>query len=332
MIYVINDNDDPFFNHAAEEYLMNNFDEEVFMLWRNRQSILIGKNQNIVSEINQEYIKENNMIVVRRLSGGGAVYNDLGNINFTFITSRDYIGAKIKNGFEKFASPVVNALKSLGVDAVFTGRNDIVVDGKKISGNAQYFGKHRVLHHGTLLYDCDMSKLSSALRSRTIKFVDKSVKSISSRVTNISYHMKEKMSLFEFKDYLQEYIMKTYGIDNVYEFNEKDIVAINDIAKSRFATWEWNYGRNPDYKYKNSVKYPCGVIEYYLKVENGEIEDISIYGDFFGEKNIRDLEKVLVGLKCDKKVIEPVLNKIDIDDYIHGITVDEFISGLMDIK
>ncbi|MEY8304398.1 lipoate--protein ligase [Anaerosalibacter bizertensis] len=331
MIYVINNNNDPFFNHAVEEYLMNNFDEEIFMLWINKPSILIGRNQNTISEINIDYIEENGIIVVRRLSGGGAVYNDLGNINFTFITYRDNSKAQVKNGFEKFALPVVNALKSLGINAEFTGRNDITIDGKKFSGNAQHFGKDKLLHHGTLLYDCDMSKLSLALKSKPIKFVDKSVKSTSARVTNIYPYMKEKMSLHSFKDYLQEYIIKTYNIKNIYEFNEEDLYEIDKIVKNRFSTWEWNYGRSPDYKYKNFVKYPSGVIEYYLEVENGEIKSISIYGDYFGEKNIQDVEKALIGVRHNRKEIELVLNKINLDQYIHGITINEFIDGLMDI-
>lgn len=332
MIYVINNSNDPFFNHAAEEYLIDNFDEEVFMLWINKPSILIGRNQNTVSEINLDYVEENGIIVVRRLSGGGTVYNDLGNMNFTFITSRDTTKPQVKNKFEKFALPVVKALRSLDVNAEFTGRNDIAIDGKKISGNAQYFSKDKLLHHGTLLYDCDISKLSLALKSRPIKFVDKSIKSTGARVTNISHHMKKKMSLSEFRNYLQEYIIKTYDIKTIYEFNKKDLYEINKIAKNRFATWEWNYGRSPNYKYKNSVKYPSGVIEYHLEVENGKIENISIYGDFFGEKNIQDLEKILIGVRHSAKDIEITLHKIDIEDYIYGILIKEFIDGLMNIE
>lgn len=329
MIYVINNSNDPFFNHAAEEYLMNNFDNEVFMLWVNKPSILIGRNQNTISEINLDYVKESDIAVVRRLSGGGTVYNDFGNINFTFITYRD-LG--VKNGFEKFALPIVEALRSLGIDAQFTGRNDITIEGKKVSGNAQYYKRDKLLHHGTLLYNADITKLSLALKSKSIKFVDKSVKSVNSRVTNIAKYMKESMDLLVFKEYLKAYVMKTYNIETVYEFSDKDLKEIHRIAKNRFETWEWNYGKSPNYKYLNSVKYPSGVIEYYLDVENGKISNVSIYGDFFGEKNIAELEERLLGVKYNMKDLQDRLQNVNIDEYILGISVEEFIKGLLGVK
>lgn len=332
MIYVINNSNDPFFNHAAEEYLMNNFDEEIFMLWINKPSILIGRNQNTISEINLDYVEENHITVVRRLSGGGTVYNDLGNMNFTFITYRNSLETKVKNGFEKFALPVINALKSLGANAEFTGRNDIVIGGKKFSGNAQYSQKDKLLHHGTLLYNCDMSKLSLALKSKPIKFVDKSVKSVGARVTNIIEHIDEKMDLLEFREYLKNYVIKTHGIETIYEFNEKDLKEIDKIVKNRFETWGWNYGKSPNYRYTNSRKYPSGVVEYHLEVESGQIENISIYGDFFGEKSIKELEEKLIGVKHNINDLEAVLNTIYINDYIHGLSAKEFIEGLLDIE
>ena len=332
MIYVINNRDNPFFNHGAEEYLMNNFDEEIFMLWINKPSILIGRNQNTLSEINLDYIKKNNILVVRRLSGGGAVYNDLGNINFSFITYRNSSDTQGKNGFEKFALPVINALQALGINAVFTGRNDITIGNKKISGNAQCFQKDKLLHHGTLLYNCDMSKLSLALKSKPVKFSDKSIKSVGARVTNIADHMKEEMTLFEFKEYLKSYVIETHNIQRIYEFNDKDLEEINKIARERFETWEWNYGKSPNYRYINSVKYSSGVVEYHLNVEKGQIVSISIYGDFFGEKNIRELEDKLIGVNHNMQDLQNAMSEINIDNYIGGLSDKEFIQGLLDIE
>ena len=331
MIYVLNNNDSCFFNHAAEEYLMNNFDDEVFMLWINKPSILIGRNQNTISEVNSDYIRENGIEVVRRLSGGGAVYNDHGNMNFTFISKRDKTKGQIKDGFEKFALPVINGLQSLGVDAVFTGRNDIVIDGKKFSGNAQYFQKEKMLHHGTLLFDCDMSKLSLALKSKPIKFIGKSVKSVGSRVTNILPHLEKPMSLDEFREYLKNYIMDTHDIEDVYEFNKTDLDEIEKIANDRFKKWEWNYGKFAKYRYENAVKYPSGVIEYNLDVEEGIINRISIFGDFFGEGDIRELELLLVGMRHSMLELEEGLKDIKIENYIKGISTKQFIDGLLDI-
>lgn len=332
MIYVINNDDSCFFNHAAEEYLMNNFDDEIFMLWINKPSILIGRNQNTISEINLDYIKDNGIEVVRRLSGGGTVYNDLGNMNFTFITNRNSSDPQVKNGFQKFALPVINALQSLGVNAVFTGRNDIVIDDKKFSGNAQYFQKDKLLHHGTLLFDCDMSKLSLALKSKPIKFKDKSVKSVGSRVTNILPNLDNPMTLQEFRGYLKDYIINTHSIETIYEFDEKDIEEIDKIVKERFETWEWNYGKSPEYIYENAVKYSGGVVEYNLNVEDGIIKEISIYGDFFGEKNIKDIELALTGVKHNAYELEEILKSINLEDYIRGVSNKEFIEGLLDIK
>lgn len=331
MIYVLNNNDSCFFNHAAEEYLMNNFDDEVFMLWINKPSILIGRNQNTISEVNSDYIREKGIEVVRRLSGGGAVYNDHGNMNFTFISKRDKTKGQIKDGFEKFALPVINGLQSLGVDAVFTGRNDIVIDGKKFSGNAQYFQKEKMLHHGTLLFDCDMSKLSLALKSKPIKFVGKSVKSVGSRVTNILPHLEKPMSLDEFREYLKNYIMDSHDIEDVYEFSKTDLDEIEKIANDRFKKWEWNYGKFAKYRYENAVKYPSGVIEYNLDVEEGIINRISIFGDFFGEGDIRELELLLVGMRHSMLELEEGLKDVKIENYIKGISTKQFIDGLLDI-
>lgn len=332
MIYVINNSNDPFFNHAAEEYLMNNFDDEVFMLWINKPSILIGRNQNTVSEINLDYVKNNGIEVVRRLSGGGTVYNDLGNMNFTFITNRNPLEPQVKNGFEKFALPVINVLQSLGVNAIFTGRNDITIDDKKFSGNAQYFQKDKLLHHGTLLFDCDMSKLSLALKSKAVKFKDKGVKSVGARVTNILPHLKKPMTLEDFKEYLKNYIIDDHNIENIYEFSERDLKEINKIAKERFSTWEWNYGKSPEYRYENAVRYPSGVVEYNLNVEDGIIVDISIYGDFFGEENIKELELALIGTKHSMDELENQLKDINIDKHIKGLSNKEFIKGLLDME
>ncbi len=331
MIYVINKSNSCFFNHAAEEYLMKKFDDEVFMLWINKPSILIGRNQNTLSEINYDYIRDNKIDIVRRLSGGGAVYNDFGNMNFSFITHRDCENRQVKNGFEKFALPVISALQSLGVNAIFTGRNDIVIDGKKISGNAQYLQKDKLLHHGTLLFDCDMTGLSSALKSKALKIKDKGIKSIGGRVTNIRPHLKKDMTLEGFRDYLKNYIIDTHEIEKVIEFDKNAIEEIKKISKERFETWDWNYGKCPVYTYENSVKHPSGLIEYNLNVEESIIKDISIYGDFFGEKNIKELELALIGSRHQKEELENCLKNIDIGKYIKGLTVENLVGDLLEI-
>lgn len=332
LLYIMNNSSDPFFNHAVEEYIINNLDEEVFMLWINKPAILIGRNQNTMSEIEIDYVRDNEIEVVRRLSGGGTVYNDYGIMNFTFITYKS--SDPLNDGFEKFARPVIEALNSLGVKAEFTGRNDILIDGKKICGNAQYCTQDKILHHGTLLYNGNLEDLKYALKSREIKFVDKSVKSVGSRVTKIYDHIEDKsMDLLKFREYLKDYVMDIYNIDKVYNLSEEELVEIEKIADSRFRTWEWTYGKSPSYSYKNEIKYPnCGVVEYNLNIKNGKIDDISIYGDFFGEKNISELEESIKGNNFEIDCLKNCLSKVNLGDYIRNLSREDFLKGLMDIK
>lgn len=332
MIYIINDNNDPYFNHAAEEYVMKNFKDEAFILWINKPAILIGKNQNTISEINMDYVLDNNIEVVRRLSGGGTVYNDLGNMNYTFITYKNPNENKLENGFEKFALPVIKALQSLEVNAEFSGRNDVTIHGKKFSGTAQYSTKDKLLHHGTIMYDCDMSKLSKALKPKPLKFKDKSVKSVSSRVTNIAEHMKIQMTVEEFREYLKDFIIKYNNIEKIYTFTEKDLEEIERIADARFRSWDWNYGKSPLYHFENSVKYKSGIVEYHLNVENGIIEDVGINGDFFGTKDVEEIADSLKGVRHDKKLILESLAEINIGEFIAGLSNEEFADGLLDIE
>lgn len=315
MLYILNDSTDPFFNHALEEYVMNNFTDEAFILWQNRPSILIGRNQNTHSEINRSFVEEKGIDVVRRLSGGGTVFCDLGNFNFTFITNK---GSE-REGFETFARPVIEALNNLGVDAKFTGRNDITIDGKKISGNAQYHHGNRLLHHGTLLFNGNLAALKGALISKPLKFKDKSVKSVASRVTNIHPHLKEPMSVEAFKDYLKTFIMDLYKIDEAYVLSEDEVAKVKAIQEERFESWDWNYGESPKYDYTHSVKHPSGLLEYSVTVKNGVINDIQINGDFFGQKPVEEMSKLLIGCKHDQTSIVEALSEMTVSDYISGL-------------
>lgn len=328
MIYVVNHSDNPFFNHAIEEYIIKNIEEDAFILWRNRPSILIGRNQNTLTEIDYEYVRQEKIDVVRRLSGGGTVFNDLGNINFTFITKKAQDGSSLSNGFEKFALPVIKALQSLGVNAVFTGRNDITIDEKKFSGNAQYHYKDKTLHHGTLLFSGNLERLAKALKSKPLKLQDKGVKSVRSRVTNISEHLKSPMNVIEFKEYLKKYIMDFHNITEEYVLSENEMAETIKIQKERFESWDWNYGKSPGYNYAKTERFPWGIIEIVMSVENEIIKEIRFYGDFFGEKSIEELENILTGMKYNNSDILEELNKINVDDFIKGASPQEIASVL----
>lgn len=325
MLYIYNNNTDPYFNLAAEEYILKEKTEECFMLWRNKPCIVIGKNQNTISEINVDYVKENDITVVRRLSGGGAVFHDLGNINFTFIVNDKEDSF---TNFKKFTQPIIEVLKSLNVNAEFSGRNDLTIDGKKFSGNAQYHYKNRVLHHGTLLFSSDMKDLSAALRAKPIKFEGKGVKSVISRVTNISEHLRSPISVMEFKDLIMNYIMSTNKGQSLYEFTKNDLEIINRMRDEKYSTWDWNYGTSPKYSFANTKKYPGGNVEFNLNVDKGIIKEIKIYGDFFGKFDVSEIEKALTGVKHSEEDIRRALSCFEINDYFSNISVDDLISGM----
>ncbi|MDI6601052.1 MAG: lipoate--protein ligase [Thermoanaerobacteraceae bacterium] len=322
MLYIYNKNTSPYFNLAAEEYVLKEFEEECFMLWRNEPSIIVGKNQNTLAEINLDYVREHKIPVVRRLSGGGAVFHDLGNLNFTFIVNDD---VNSFSDFKRFTQPIIDVLKKLSVNAEFSGRNDLTIDGKKFSGNAQYYYKNKILHHGTLLFSSSITDLSAALKVRPVKFEDKGVKSVSKRVTNISEHLKEPITIEQFIDLIMNHIRKQSGGNELYEFTQEDLEKIEKLVREKYSTWEWNFGTSPDYSFKNEKKFVSGTVEVNLNVGKGTIKDIKIYGDFFGKYDVSELENLLKGVKHSEEEIRKVLSNIDINDYFANITVDNLI-------
>ena len=311
-----------------EEYFLKNTNEDIFLLWQNENSIIVGKNQNTLSEINYDYVKENNIKVVRRLSGGGAVFHDLGNINFTFISCND----NSFSDFKKFTMPIVEALKELNVHAEFSGRNDLLIDGQKFSGNAQYNYKNKVMHHGTLLFSSEINDLSNALKVKPSKFQGKSVKSVKSRVTNISSHLDKKMTVLEFKDYLMDFINKRDKNSHFYELNDKDVESINKLVEEKYSTWEWNFGYSPKYSLYNELKYPGGNVEFSLDVHDGLIKDIKFFGDFFGKEDISFIENKLRNVKHNEYSIKSALEDVDINNYFLNCNIDILVSGIMGAK
>lgn len=328
MLLIYNDKTNPYFNLAMEEYFLKNFCDDIFILWRNEPSIIVGKNQNTLSEINIEYVKENNIPVVRRQSGGGAVFHDLGNINFTFIAN----DKKGFSDFKRFTQPIINLLRTLDIDATFSGRNHLLIDGKKFSGNAQYNYKNKVMHHGTLLFSSQISDLSNALKVKPIKFEGKGIKSVKSRVTNIREHLKKDISILEFKDLIINYLLNTNSNNKTYDLTNDDIDNIWLLANNKYNSWEWNFGNSPKYSLTNQLKYPGGNVEFNLNVEKGIIKNIKFFGDFFGESEVSYIENLLVGIKHDEDSIKDALNLIDINNYFLGANIEILLSGILGVK
>ncbi|MFD0048788.1 lipoate--protein ligase [Actinomycetes bacterium NPDC127524] len=316
---------DPQINLAIEEYALKNLDinETYLLFYINEPSIIIGKNQNTIEEINTDYVEKHGIKVVRRLSGGGAVYHDLENLNFSFITKDD--GESFHN-FLKFTEPVIKALGKLGIHAELSGRNDILAEGKKISGNAQFSIKGRMFSHGTLLYNSDMNHVVSALKVKKDKIESKGIKSIRSRVTNIADLMENPISIEEFRSLLLRYIFEDAGEIPEYVLTEEDWKNIHELSKSRYQNWEWNYGKSPKFNLQHSHRFPAGSIDVRLEVNKGIIEDCKIYGDFFGVGDVQDLEERLKGIRYEKAAIESALDDIQVSHYFGNISKEDLIN------
>lgn len=316
---------DPRINLAIEEYVLYNMDieqDDFLLFYINKPSIIIGKNQNTIEEINTDYVEDNDIIVVRRLSGGGAVYHDLNNLNFSFLTKDD---GDSFNNYKKFTQPVVDALAKLGVKAELSGRNDILAEGRKVSGNAQYAIKGRMFSHGTLLFKTDIDAVASALKVKKDKIESKGIKSVRSRVGNISDFLKEPMTVEQFRMEILKSIFN--GEENIqyYELTDSDWEKIREISKNRYQTWEWNYGKSPKFNIQKTHRFPSGGLDIRLDVNRGIIEQAKIFGDFFGIGNVEEIEKVLVGTRYDRQAIAEAIDDIDIPHFFGGITKEDFL-------
>ena len=274
--YIETGSTDPCFNLAFEEYILKNRREgDWLMLWQNANTVVVGLNQNTAEEINAAFVREHNITVVRRTTGGGAVYHDLGNLNYSFITD---LGDAASMSIEQFSRPVCRALAAMGVKAEVSGRNDIMVGGKKVSGVAQRIYKDRILHHGTLLFDSNGAMIAGALNADKAKFDSKSAKSVSARVGNIKDCLAEEMSMLEFWACLQRQLSLDGAVRR--SLSREELERISAEADSKYRSWDWTYGRSPDYGFRNRVRYPGGTLEVRMNVEHGIIKDISFTGDF----------------------------------------------------
>ena len=318
---------DPAFNLAMEQYVFDSLprDRSYWMLWQNDNAIIIGKHQNTLSEINESFVREHGIRVVRRLSGGGAVYHDMGNLNFTVITDA---GEDNSLDFRLFCEPVIGALASLGVTAELNGRNDITVGGQKFSGNAQYLRDGRVMHHGTILFDSDLSVVAQALQVDPEKIQSKGIASVRSRVTNVRPHLPQDCTLDEFRRALLRHILaSTPG--EAYPLTEEDLAAVERLRRQRYATWEWNYGYSPECTvHRHRRVSGCGRIDVYLTVRDGSISDASFRGDFFSAEEPEGLAQRLIGCRPTAEALRTALAGADVSRYFSGLDTETFLGIL----
>ncbi len=325
MLCIKNPSTDPFFNLAAEEYFLKNFSENFFILWRNENAVIVGKHQNTLAEVNIDYIRGRKIPVVRRISGGGTVFHDLGNLNYTFIINGQK--GQLVN-FNKYTKPVLEVLQKLSVDASLRGKSDLVIGNKKISGNAMHVFKKRVLHHGTLLFDSDLNTLRLTLLTNPLKYQSKSVQSIRSHVTNIKEHLISNLDIIEFRDILMAHILKTFPGSTPYELSETDIVNIKMLRNQKYLKWKWNYGYSPKYEMKSSFIINAETLSVHLKVAEGTIQEACIKSTSALTPRWKMIESLLNGVRHNETDLIRELSKIPTTKIFGNLNTEEFVKNL----
>jgi lipoate---protein ligase len=319
MLCILSTNNDVFFNLASEEYFLKNVDDDVIMIWRSNPSVVIGKHQNTFAEINHEYVRKNNILVARRLTGGGTVFHDEGNLNFTFIKN-GHEGKLVD--FKYFISPIVEFLVSLGVKANVGSKNDILIDNLKISGNAEHIHKLRVLHHGTLLFNSDLNKLNQAIKVNTGKYIDKAVQSNRSKVTNIYNHLFGKISMDDFVESLFNFLLNKFHGTVVNISGNLDKKAIAKLKDEKYSTWEWIYGYSPPFSLESKISINERDYHFEIKVEKGVMSEIKANFSYPGDCFKKDIEN-LKGLKFVYSEIADRLENSQLDRHTKKLFLKE---------
>jgi len=325
MLCIVSPYTNPYFNLASEEYLLKCFQEDIFLLYRNIPSIVVGKHQNTMAEINLPFVQEQEILVARRISGGGTVFHDLGNLNFAFFTGG-------KEGelvdYKRATLPIIEALNEMGLEVKLGKRNELLLEGLKISGTASHVFKKRVLHHGTLLFSSEMGNLSAALNSTQDRFTDRAVRSVRSKVTNIRDHQKEPMEVELFQEQIMAHMLRNMQDARSYDFKDTDLKEIIALRDSKFSTWEWNFGYSPKYQFCRKIVFNSGQLDLYMNVEKGVIRELKIAGDYTSLTEIVSLEAMLTGAIHDPETLRIRLSDIRVSEYILGLENEDLLAGL----
>ncbi len=329
---VHNSSTNPYFNVALDSWLVREAPpaDDYVMLWQNRPAVIIGRYQNTHEEVNLDYAEAHDVAIVRRMSGGGAVYHDLGNLNFSLVVATEN---RPFNDYQSFTRPVIEALARYGVKAELTGRNDVTLDGQKFSGNAQYRTSTRLLHHGTILFDVDLEAVPKVLTVRQDKIQSKGIKSVRSRVTNIRPYLPKAVTFDDFRAALLDAIGEhNGGLAGELTLTAERIARVETLVAERFGQWDWNFGQSPPFNYRGRERFAKGDVEVLVEVAGGRIQAITIYGDFLGDHDIEPLTDALNGVEYSRAALLKALDPLPIERFLGGITRDEFLKVLLDME
>ena len=329
MRYIKNPSTNPYYNMAFDEYCLEGLpmDEPVFYLWQNRPAVIVGFNQEVNTEVNLDYLKENGIDLVRRVTGGGTVFHDLGNLNYTIVGRSE----DLERDYPEYASIMAKALQSLGVPATLSGRNDILVEGRKVSGFAKRVCKNRLMVHGTLMYNVDVDVLTKVLNPSNTKLQSKGIASVRSRVANLCDYLPEIPNIQTFSNRLEE-ILSCNNADTEYQLSDTDLANIQLLTDKKFATWEWNYGRSPKATLTHSSRLACGTVEIHLTLTENRISSCRFGGDFLGNLPATDLESALIEVIYDTENIQKRLSSFTISDYFDRVSMEELIKLILPIN
>ena len=322
MRFIKNPNTNPHYNMAFDEYCLESLpiDEPVFFLWQNKPSVIVGFNQEVNTEVNLDYLNQQGITLARRVTGGGAVYHDLGNLNYTIVGRSE----DLERDYPEYASLMMKALQALGVPATISGRNDILVEGKKVSGFAKRVCRNRLMVHGTLMYQVDVDVLTNVLNTSHSKLQSKGIASVRSRVANLSDYLPELADIQSFKNRLEDILSNHYA-DEEYQLSEEDMANIQCLADEKFSTWEWNYGRSPKATLVHTARLACGTVEIHLTLAENRIATCRFGGDFLGNLPTSEVEAALTGVPYEKNEIRKCLSKIEISRYFDRVLVDDLL-------
>ncbi len=322
MRYLRNTHTDPSYNMAFDEFCLEQLsvDEPVFYLWQNRPAVIVGMNQEVHTEVNLDYLQQKGITLVRRVTGGGAVYHDLGNLNYTIVGPSE----DLERDYPEYAGLMCKALQQLGVPATLSGRNDILVDGKKVSGFAKRVCRNRLMVHGTLMYDVDVEVLTQVLNPSNNKLQSKGIASVRSRVANLSAYLPDLPEVQAFARRLEQILSRDYA-DSEYVLTSEDLQAVQKLADDKFSQWEWNYGRSPRATLTHSVRLSCGTVEVHLTIVENRISACRLGGDFIGNLPVSEVEAALLGVPYEAAPVRDCLSRMEIGQYFDGVTVDELV-------